>query len=101
MNLFTNLPPQSASAEVKAAHAAKYKASKQSSTETAEEPAKNDIDVEAVRKRAAELLASAQETAESIMSPWKQYRSLQATDPTAAGIYYRKNKAAIHACYNH
>ena len=100
MNLFTNLPPQSASAEVKAAHAAKYKASKQSSTETAEEPAKNDIDVEAIRKRADELLASAQKTAESI-NPWRRYRSLQATNPTEAGIYYRKNKAAIHACYNH
>ena len=98
MNLFTNLPPQSASDAVKAAHAAKYKASKQADTETAEEPAKEDT--AAIRARAAELLESAQKTAESI-NPWRRYRSLQATDPTAAGIYYRKNKAAIHACYNH
>ena len=98
MNLFTNLPPQSASSEVKKAHAAKYKASKHSNKETAEEPAKEDT--AAIRARAAELLESAQKTAESI-NPWRRYRSLQATNPTEAGIYYRKNKAAIHACYNH
>ena len=98
MNLFTNLPPQSASAEVKKAHAAKYKASKPADKQPVEEPVQEDT--AAIRARAAELLESAQKTAESI-NPWRRYRSLQATDPTAAGIYYRKNKAAIHACYNH
>jgi len=98
MNLFTNLPPQSASAEVKKAHAAKYKASKQADKQPVEEPVQEDT--AAIRARAAELLESAQKTAESI-NPWRRYRSLQATNPTEAGIYYRKNKAAIHACYNH
>ena len=85
--------PHPMRAVFQADHKKRFQADKKSN----EEP----IDVEAIRKRADELLASAQESAESIMTPWKQYRSLQATDPTAAGIYYRKNKAAIHACYNH
>jgi len=101
MNLFSNLPPQSASDEVKAAHIAKYKASKKADNEPAEEPPKVEIDVEAVRKRAAELLASAQETAENAVSPWRRYRLLQKKDPQAAGEYWRKNKAAIKACYHH
>ena len=68
--------------------------------EPKEEP-KVEIDVEAVRKRAAELLASAQETAENAVSPWRRYRLLQKKDPQAAGEYWRKNKAAIKACYHH
>ena len=66
--------------------------------EAKEEPQKVEIDVEAVRKRAAELLASAQETAENAVSPWRRYRLLQKKDPQAAGEYWRKNKAAIKAC---
>ena len=69
--------------------------------ETTTEPVKEEIDVEAVRKRAAELLASAQETAENAVSPWRRYRLLQKSDPQAAGEYWRANQAAIKACYNH
>ena len=68
--------------------------------EPKEEPPK-EIDVDAIRKRAAELLASAQETAENAVSPWRRYRLLQKKDPQAAGEYWRKNKAAIKACYHH
>ena len=75
-------------------HKKRFQADKKSNEEPVQE------DTAAIRARAAELLESAQKTAESI-NPWRRYRSLQATNPTEAGIYYRKNKAAIHACYNH
>ena len=35
------------------------------------------------------------------VSPWRRYRLLQEKDPQAAGEYWRKNKAAIKACYHH
>ena len=89
MNLFTNLPPENASDAVKAAHIAKYRAFKQSKTKPA--------DTKSTLERSREILASAQKTAENV-TPWRRYRSLQQTDPRAAGIYWRANKQAIVDC---
>ena len=72
------------------------KAAKQA---TEVQPAKKPTDPQADLQRSRETLAAARKVCESITNPWKQYRSLQASgDPTAAGVYYRKNKAAIAAC---
>ena len=66
---------------------------------TEEQPVKQPSDPQADLQRSREMLASARRVCESITNPWKQYRKLQASgDPTAAGVYYRKNKAAIAAC---
>ena len=103
MNLFTNLPPQNSSPAVKAAHIAKYKAAKKAEADQpTEEPANEEpveIDVEAVRRRAAELLASSEPVEK--LNPWEQYCKIKKKDPIAAGEYWRKNKAAIKACYHH
>ena len=89
MNLFTNLPPQSASDAVKAAHIAKYKASKQSKSKPA--------DTKSTLERSREILASAQKPPVQ-MNAWQRYRHLQSLDAKAAGIYWRANKQAIVDC---
>ena len=62
------------------------------------QPVKKQTDPQADLQHSRETLAAARKVCESITNPWKQYRSLQASDPAAAGVYYRKNKAAIAAC---
>ena len=54
-------------------------------------------DTKSTLERSREILASAQKTAENV-TPWRRYRSLQQTDPRAAGIYWRANKQAIVDC---
>ena len=62
------------------------------------QPVKKPTDPQADLQRSRVTLAAARKVCESITNPWKQYRKLQASDPAAAGVYYRKNKAAIAAC---
>ena len=76
-NLFTNLPPENASPAVKAAHIAKYKASKKAKeTPAATEPKAKPVEITA----------------------WQRYRHLKSLDAKAAGIYWRANKQAILDC---
>ena len=79
MNLFTNLPPETASDAVKAAHIAKYKAPKKAPTKatpTATKPKAKPVEITA----------------------WQRYRHLQSVDARAAGIFWRANKQAIVDC---
>ena len=64
--------------------------------EPKEEPPKEEIDVDAIRRRAAELLASS-EPVENL-NPWEQYCKLKKNDAQAAGDYWRANAVAIKAC---
>ena len=51
-------------------------------------------------KLAEAYRADAQALADSI-TPYSRYKTLQRTDPTAAGEYWRANRQAILGCYNH
>ena len=79
----------------------RQQADREAAKETTEEqPVKKPTDPKADLARSKQLLESARTIAESITNPWKQYRSLQESNPRAAGVFWRKNKAAIMACSN-
>ena len=86
-SIFTNLPPENSSDEVKAAHIAKYKAAKALGKKLPEPS-----------KPTSAILARSKHLIETVkFNAYSKYTALKEINPREAGEYWRANKEAIIA----
>ena len=91
-SLFTNLPPENSSDEVKAAHIAKYKADKAADeAQPAQTPAPTPKPTSAILARSKHLIETVK------FNAYSKYTALKEINPREAGEYWRANKEAIIA----